>query len=598
MRGCPRSSFPDVMGPRVVGEIPRTPTLFVRYAPYDSNKRSQYARDHMYRSFFELQSRPFENTPDPSFFFETEDHQEALAAMRYGVVQQRGMTLVVGRAGCGKSLLASKMIDLLGARAHVLTIPHVPDDGRDLAATLCRGFSIRFSTAHSTAEMFERLRTTLESSHQKDVPYVLIVDQAHLFSIDTMSQLCSLAAMETTTAKLLQIVLLGHPDVISILGDPRLEALRQRIFCVRQVGAFNREQTGAYIKHRLRCAGAENADLFDDRSVDLIHDRSRGVPRLINQLADNALLAAFGASKPCVDAEVAEHVLTNMMDLVVRPPAGAGTITTDNTSNVPTNADETGSTSKGHDASALQGSLLQLVATGSEIAKRLSEANHNSATESNHLADRIGQLGGLMKGQARVGGGLVVPRSLLTSSALAPWDTRALRSRLERLLVHETGASGMPTGPRAGRRPNRSFLPKRSPPPERATSDATDSTDDRGARVRAFEVSCENLRAGGVRTSASMEDTLGKSWRASPDRIRRNLDHLVQRQRPLSSSLAASVRKINTRHDGLVVRLQKIRAQSPTKDDQHASDPTPGATGEPSVPASTDDPDDANSKSA
>jgi len=279
----------------------------------------------LYASFFHLAAMPFENTPDPRFFFTTAEHEEALAALRYGVTQRRGITLVTGAPGSGKTLLGRLLMENLGDQAQAAAIVHTPQDPQDLLTSLCRELGVRCRASHSTGELVARLEAFLLERHDERVICVAIVDEAQNLSVELLEHLRMLANLEVDEAKLLQVVLLAQPELTETLRTGRLDQFRQRIFCARELGPLARDQTRNYLRHRLKVAGAGDLELFNDEAVDLIHDQARGLPRMINQIADNALLVAFGAGRPRVDRQTVAESLDQMMRVQVASAPSAPT---------------------------------------------------------------------------------------------------------------------------------------------------------------------------------------------------------------------------------------------------------------------------------
>ncbi len=267
----------------------------------------------MYLAHFHLERMPFDNTPDPRFFFMTSDHEEALAALRYGVAQERGFTAVTGLPGCGKTLLGQMLVASLRLTADVVTVTHTPDDAHDLLTTLCRAFGVRFRAAHTTGELVDRFRHALIAQRHEGRLAVVVLDEAQNLSLELLEHLRMLGNIELDTAKLLQFVLLGQPELTALLLDPRLDQLRQRIFCWRTVEPLSGADVRRYIDHRLRIAGAGERRLFSDDACDLVHERARGIPRMINQIADNSLLVAYSASRNEVDRQTVADALQQMM---------------------------------------------------------------------------------------------------------------------------------------------------------------------------------------------------------------------------------------------------------------------------------------------
>lgn len=269
----------------------------------------------MYAEFFRLERSPFTNTADPAFFFRTAEHEEALASLVYGVTQRRGLTVITGPPGCGKTLLAHMLMRTLDGQAQAALVLHAPESGHDLVATLCREFDVRHRAAQTTGELVERLHAHLCERFCEGKTAVAILDEAQNLSLDTLEHLRMLGNLERENAKLLQIVLLGQPELIGVLRLPQMRQLCQRVFCACQLRALDRDQTRSYVRHRLTIAGASERELFTDEAIDLLHDRSGGLPRMINQIADSALLLAYGASRPVVDRDTVSNALKEMIAL-------------------------------------------------------------------------------------------------------------------------------------------------------------------------------------------------------------------------------------------------------------------------------------------
>ena len=215
----------------------------------------------MYCEFFGFARMPFDNTADPQFFFKTAEHEEALATLVYGATQRRGLTVVTGAPGSGKTLLAHILVESLRPQADVAMILHTPESGRDLLASLCRELGVRCRTSHTAGELVERLRSHLVTRFHEGRCVVAIIDEAQNIPPEVFEHLRMLGNMEKDSAKLLQIVLLGQPELTETLQQPDLVQLRQRIFCSCQLKTLARDQTRAYIQHRLKVAGAPGRNM-------------------------------------------------------------------------------------------------------------------------------------------------------------------------------------------------------------------------------------------------------------------------------------------------------------------------------------------------
>ncbi len=266
----------------------------------------------MYRTHFQLRESPFATVPDPRFLFSTEDVQESIAATCYGIRQHRGITMICAPSGCGKSLLARVVAQTLADEAHTAFLSHPVEQPRDFWTGAARAFDVPLSASHTTGEIYERLQQALVGSVLDQELQSLIVDDAHRLPVEVLEHVVLLAGMESEGRALCHVVLLGQKSVLPTLNDPRLEDLRQRLHCVCNLRPFGQEQSRQYLQHRLNIAGATETRIFTDEAVDLIHRYARGVPRVINQVADKALLAAYGADQAVVDYATIADVVGQM----------------------------------------------------------------------------------------------------------------------------------------------------------------------------------------------------------------------------------------------------------------------------------------------
>lgn len=265
----------------------------------------------MYKAFFNLSRNPFELTPDPNCFVPTKRHDEALASLYYGVRRRKGLVVVTGEVGTGKTLLLRCLLRLL-------------EQSKDIAyaylfnSTLSPTEFLQYSVADfgleasgkNKCELLTDLSRFLITRGAQQLTTVLIVDEAHLLSTETLEEIRLLSNLETTTEKLLQIMLVGQPELDEKLDSVGLRQLKQRISLRTQLGPLSPEETTTYIERRLRIAGADPASnpLFSAHAIAKIHRFSQGLPRLINTLCENALITAYARRMPAVSAEIIETV--------------------------------------------------------------------------------------------------------------------------------------------------------------------------------------------------------------------------------------------------------------------------------------------------
>lgn len=279
----------------------------------------------MYAGFFGLRELPFNNTPDPRFFFSTPEHEEALASLIYAVDARKGFVLLTGEIGAGKTLVSRLMLRHFGSRIAYATINHAVPGAIDLLESVCTEFDLRVPDAPTTTQLVRRLHDFLLAKFAEDVPVVLVLDEAQNLPEEGFEQLRMIGNLEADDAKLLQIAIVGQPELQEMFAGPRLKQLRQRIFRNFHLPALDRALTESYIRHRLLVAGATEQSIFTQTALDEIHRYSRGLPRLINALCDNAMLSAYAAERRDVDQTTIRAVAEQMMmlDGPDSPPAWA-----------------------------------------------------------------------------------------------------------------------------------------------------------------------------------------------------------------------------------------------------------------------------------
>lgn len=267
----------------------------------------------MYMEFFGLQVACFNSTLDPRFFFSSPQHEEALASLIYAVQQRKGLVVVTGDVGSGKTLITRLLIHRLGAEADVAVINTSLLAGTDLLDGLCRELQVPIDAGFNTMEIVAALEEHLLLQASRDRTAVLVVDDAHNLADKHFEQLRLVSNLETAGGKLLQIVLAGQPDLSNLLQKPASRQLQQRVFRSFHIVRFTRDQTGQYIRFRLQTAGLPQAQVFDEQALDVIHQYAGGIPRLINNLCDNLMLSAFSDSVQVVDSGRVNLVIDEMM---------------------------------------------------------------------------------------------------------------------------------------------------------------------------------------------------------------------------------------------------------------------------------------------
>jgi len=274
----------------------------------------------MYCSHFGLHRPPFNNTPDPTFYYSTPEHEEALATLQYATFQRKGFVLVTGEIGAGKTLIGRMFLRQVDRNAAVAVITHTNLTGRQLLAAICAEFELDVPPDASNLQLAERLQNFLLDQFAKDRFAVVVLDEAQNLPDESFEELRMLGNLEADDAKLLQICILGQPELRERFRHPKLKPMNQRLFRRFHLPSLNREHMEGYILHRLKVAGCTRKELFTPGAIDLIYAASQGTPRLINQICDNALLTAYGEGAGQVD----EHIV-NLATEKESPPAPAQT---------------------------------------------------------------------------------------------------------------------------------------------------------------------------------------------------------------------------------------------------------------------------------
>lgn len=250
----------------------------------------------MYTQFFNLKQSPFSIAPDPRYLFMSERHREALAHLLYGVGSGGGIVLLTGEVGAGKTTVCRCFIEQIAANCKLAYIFNPKLSVPELLASICDEFGIEMvapsSGSISVKRYVDAINAYLLRSHAKGNNNVLVIDEAQNLSAEVLEQLRLLTNLETNERKLLQIILIGQPELRTMLARPELEQLAQRVIARYHLGPLAQDETGSYIAHRLAVAGAAGTP-FPRRLLHYIHTLSKGVPRRINLLCDRALLGAY-----------------------------------------------------------------------------------------------------------------------------------------------------------------------------------------------------------------------------------------------------------------------------------------------------------------
>lgn len=255
----------------------------------------------MYREYFGLKELPFSIAPDPRYLYMSDQHREALAHLVYGVNSDGGFVLLTGEVGTGKTTVCRCLLDQLPENSDIAFILNPKMTVEELLATFCDELGIQYPEGNTSIKVFvDRINTYLLDAYSRGRKTVLIIEEAQNLSSDVLEQVRLLTNLETNQRKLLQVIMLGQPELRNMLSKPELRQLSQRITARYHIGSLSKKDMTAYVNHRLAVAGAKSS-LFLPSTIDKLFSLSHGIPRLINVICDRALLGAYVQGQKWVD---------------------------------------------------------------------------------------------------------------------------------------------------------------------------------------------------------------------------------------------------------------------------------------------------------
>ena len=274
----------------------------------------------MYLSFFGLHEKPFAITPDPRYLFLSERHSEALAHLVYGVTEAGGFIQLTGEVGTGKTTIIRSLLARTPANAEVALILNPRVNAPEFLLTLCEelGIGVPDSAVGSIKDLVDILSRYLLRAHAAGRRVVLVVDEAQNLALDTLEQIRLLTNLETETQKLLQIILIGQPELKDMLATGKLRPLAQRMTGRYHLAPLSRSESVAYVRHRMQVAGSARP-VFTSSALAELHYRSQGIPRLINIMADRALLGAYTRDRHTVNAALQRRAASEVLDRRLMP---------------------------------------------------------------------------------------------------------------------------------------------------------------------------------------------------------------------------------------------------------------------------------------
>jgi general secretion pathway protein A len=267
----------------------------------------------MYTEYFSLKEKPFNLTPSPRFLYLSESHKEALALLTYGVMERKGFVLLTGEVGTGKTTILQTLLGTLDKRVECVHLSNPLLSSAEFIDYLSHSVFKTVTGKQSKTEFLLKFEEYLRKSAQQQSNFLLVIDEAQKLSFDLLEEIRLLSNMETADEKLINIFLVGQPELNQKLGEVRCRPLLQRISIRHHISPLSLKETGEYIVTRLKVAGAKDTKwIFPAGAIRTIHRLSKGYPRMINILADNALLSAYSSGTKRVTSRMVEQSFADL----------------------------------------------------------------------------------------------------------------------------------------------------------------------------------------------------------------------------------------------------------------------------------------------
>ena len=262
----------------------------------------------MYEQYFEFKEKPFNTTPDSKFFFPSAKHTEALNNLIYAINERKGFVVITGEIGAGKTTVYRTMLNKLDLNTKVAVITNTHLTARELIAEILEELEVDYKPG-SKQKLLSQLNHYLIRQLAGNVNTVLIIDEAQNLTPTVLEEVRMLSNLETEKEKLIQIILIGQPQLKVKLENPKLEQFKQRIALYYHLTSLSKNETQEYIIHRLKLVSSNGLDIFNPEAMDSIYANSRGIPRLINLICDSALLSGYISDTKKITEEIIADVV-------------------------------------------------------------------------------------------------------------------------------------------------------------------------------------------------------------------------------------------------------------------------------------------------
>lgn len=273
----------------------------------------------MYEKFYGLTEAPFALLPDPSFLYLSKDHGMALTLLRYSILSKQGFTVITGEVGSGKTTLINRIIGELDENITVGVINFTHNSFGELSEWVLMAYGLDYRNK-TKVEIYDDFVKFLIDEYRNGRRVVLIIDEAQNMGARTLEEVRMLSNVNAQKDYLLHLIIVGQPELRDTLERPELRQLAQRVSVFYHLGQLSLEETNAYVRHRLACAGGKE-DIFSPAAVERIWTAAKGIPRVINTLCDLSLVYGFSAAATTIDAGIAEEVLADRQRMGIRPAA-------------------------------------------------------------------------------------------------------------------------------------------------------------------------------------------------------------------------------------------------------------------------------------